>query len=120
MAEMRNEGHRVRIIAVLFLALAAASATSCNKSPAGNGQSQTKHYQLKGKIVSIDKQANMVNVDSEAIPGFMDAMTMPYKVKPESELERLHAGDSITADLVVQDDGGWLQNIDVTHSGPTK
>jgi Cu/Ag efflux protein CusF len=76
-----------------------------------------KHYQLKGKVVSIDKQGKMLNVDSEAIPGFMDAMTMPYKVKPESELDKLHPGDVITADLLVQDEGAWLENISVTgHS----
>ena len=111
-------------MAVLFLALAAACATSCNKTPAGNAQTEAqsaKHYQLKGKVVSVDTRADMVNVASEAIPGFMDAMTMPYKVKPESELQKLHAGDSITADLVVQDDGVWLQNVNVTgHSASAK
>src|SRR5256714_4692701 len=76
-----------------------------------------RHYQLKGKVASIDQRAKMLNVDSEAIPGFMDAMTMPYKVKPESELGKLHSGDNITADLLVQDEGSWLENIAVTgHS----
>jgi protein SCO1 len=79
--------------------------------------SPVKHYQLKGKVVSIDKQGKMVNVDNEAIPGYMDAMTMPYQVKPESELDKLHPGDQISADLVVQDDGAWLQNISVAGSG---
>lgn len=76
-----------------------------------------KHYDLKGKVVSIDKQGKMVNVDSEAIPDFMSAMTMPYKVKPEGELDKLHPGDVITADLLVQDEGAWLENIAVAgHS----
>jgi protein SCO1 len=78
-----------------------------------------KHYHLKGKVVSVDQRAKMLNVDSETIPGFMDAMTMPYKVKPESELEKLHPGDAINADLLVQDEGAgaWLENIAVTgHS----
>ena len=51
----------------------------------------------------------------------MAAMTMPYSVKPESELDKLSPGDSITADIVVQDDNGWLQNIVVTrHAGAAK
>src|ERR1700732_5352135 len=79
--------------------------------------SSAKHYHLKGKVVSIDKQGKMLNVDSESIPGFMDAMTMPYKVKPESELDKLHPGDMITGDLLVQDEGAWLENIAVmSHS----
>ena len=80
-----------------------------------------KRYHLKGKVVSIDKQGKMLNVDSEAISGFMDAMTMPYKVKPEGELDKLHPGDVITADLLVQDEGAWLENIAVTgHSAATQ
>jgi protein SCO1/2 len=82
-----------------------------------------KHYYLKGKVVSIDKRAKMLNVDSEGIPGFMEPMTMPYKIKPESGLDQLHPGDSITADLLVQDEGAgaWLENIAVTgHSPPSQ
>jgi protein SCO1 len=80
-----------------------------------------KHYYLKGKVVSIDQRAKMINVDSETIPGFMDAMTMPYKVKPESELEKLYPGDAISADLLVQDEGvgAWLENIAVTGHSPS-
>jgi protein SCO1 len=107
--------------------LFALLATSCDKkSTQGTIQNAaqptasvpSKHYHLKGKIVSIDKQGKMLNVDSEAIPGFMDAMTMPYKVKPESELDKLHPGDVITADLLVQDEGAWLENITVTGHSP--
>ena len=76
--------------------------------------SHSKQFHLKGKVVSIDDRAKMVNVDSEAIPDFMDAMTMPYKVKPESELDKLHPGDAITADLLVQDEGAWIENINST------
>jgi protein SCO1 len=109
---------------VLILMLAASPA--CNSGAKESGvresgdtrASAAKRYHLKGKVVSIDKQAKMVNVDSEAIPGFMDAMTMPYQVKPETELDKLAPGDSITADVVVQDDNGWLENIVLTrHAG---
>jgi Cu/Ag efflux protein CusF len=106
---------------LLFLGLLSAG---CNQNSAPgesttSSQPASKHYQLKGKVVSIDTRGKMVNVDSESIPGFMDAMTMPYQVKPESELAKLHPGDAITADLEVQDDGAWLQNIKVAGSGST-
>ena len=81
--------------------------------------SQAKRYHLKGKVVSIDKKSKMLNVDGEDIPGFMPAMTMPYEVKPETDLDKLKPGDAITADVVVQDDKGWLENLAVTgHSAP--
>lgn len=108
-------------IAILFISCSLVlSAVSCNKkSSESASRAGTKHYHLKGKVVSIDKRAKMLNVDSESIPGFMDAMTMPYKVKPESALDQLHPGDSIKADLLVQGEGegAWLENIAVTsHS----
>ena len=35
------------------------------------------------------------------IPGFMDAMTMPYKVKDANVLQDLHPGDHMTGVLLV-------------------
>jgi|SRR5579885_2785050 len=101
---------------LLLLALLSAGCNRSSNQSAGvnSSQASTKHYQLKGKVVSIDARGKMVNVDSETIPGFMDAMTMPYQVKPESELAKLHPGDTITADLEVQDESAWLQNISIT------
>jgi protein SCO1/2 len=106
-------------IAVLILScsLVLAAASCNNKSAESASQAHAKQFHLKGKVVSIDDRAKMVNVDSEAIPGFMDAMTMPYKVKPDSELKNLHPGDAITATLLVEDDGAWIENITITgHS----
>ncbi len=106
---------------LLFLGLLSAGCNQ-NSAPGGSttsSQPVTRHYQLKGKVVSIDTRGRMVNVDSESIPGFMDAMTMPYQVKPESELAKLHPGDLITADLEVQDESAWLQNIKVAGAGST-
>jgi Cu/Ag efflux protein CusF len=73
-----------------------------------------KRYHLKGKVVSVDAKSKMLNVDGEDIPDFMPAMTMPYEVKPEAELDKLKPGDAITADVVVQEEKAWLENIVVT------
>ncbi len=107
-------------ILILGLGLMLTMA-GCNKSTNQSGSAaqaaSAKRYHLKGKVVSIDKRANMANIDSEEIPGFMAAMTMPYIVKPASELDKLAPGDAITGDLVVQGDDSWLENVVVTgHS----
>jgi protein SCO1/2 len=112
----------IKIAVVLMFTGLFACNKSSNQPTVQQSSAQTsssaKRYHLKGKVVSIEKQAKMVNVDSEAIPGFMDAMTMPYQVRPESELDKLAPGDEITADVVVQDDNGWLESIVVTrHAG---
>jgi protein SCO1/2 len=58
-------------------------------------------YKVRGKVVSTNATTGEVTLDHEAIPGFMDAMTMPYKMRDASILAELHPGDGITADLLV-------------------
>jgi protein SCO1/2 len=55
-------------------------------------------------VVSSDVKTGAVTVDTDAIPGYMEAMTMPYKLKDPSILGELHPGDVITADLLVSQD----------------
>ena len=88
--------------------LASFVLAGCHSSQKASTQSQSdqhvKIYKLRGKVVSTDAAKGAVIVDHEAIPGFMDAMTMPYKLKDPSILSELHPGDVITADVVVSDD----------------
>ena len=63
-----------------------------------------KVYHLRGKVVSTDAARGEVTLDHEAIPGLMEAMTMPYKLKDASILSELHPGDVITADVLVSPD----------------
>lgn len=110
-AYMRSVCRRAAVLGVA--AAFSFLAVSCNTSRTPS-QPGGQRYHLKGTVVSIDQRAQMANVDAEAIPGFMDAMTMPYVVKPASELGMLKPGDEITADLVKQDDKYWLENIAIT------
>lgn len=69
-------------------------------------------------MVSVDSVAESAVIDGDAVPGFMEAMAMPYKVKPPATLNHLLPGDSISADVVVvrkNDDAPdyWLENVKV-------
>lgn len=90
------------LLAVLF-------TTGCRQSapPGSPGASAPlKSFPVRGKVVSTD--ATHVTLDHEAIPGFMEAMTMPYKLKDPSIVSELHPGDRITATIRVQrDEGGY-------------
>jgi len=76
-----------------------------------------KRYHLVGKVVALDQRGSSVVVDHQAIPGFMDAMTMAYPVRDPHILDPLGVGDEITADVVVATDGAYLDNIVVTKKG---
>jgi protein SCO1/2 len=72
---------------------------------------QAKHYPVRGKIVTVDAQHGEIVLDAAAIPGFMEAMTMPYKLQNPSIITELHPGDSITATLLATDDSDRLDQI---------
>ena len=87
-----------------------------------NGQEQanrsaasSKTYPLKGVIVSTDPKRGEVQINSEAIPGFMEAMVMPYKLKDPMIMQDLHPGDHLTANLLVTDTGAVLDQIVITQ-----
>ena len=98
------------ILGLLLLTLAAC----------GPSAQPVKHYQLTGTIVSIDRPSRSLVINGDAVPGFMAAMAMPYKVKDASALDNLIPGDSVTAIIVMQNNDYWLENLRVTkHSnGP--
>jgi protein SCO1 len=95
--------------------LSIAIGLGCNR--AKSPEQSAKRYALKGKVVSIDKNAGTVNINNEPIPGFMDSMVMSYTIKPASMLSQLQPGDSITADVVVAEGNYWLESVKVVgHS----
>jgi protein SCO1/2 len=83
-------------------------------------QSAEKHYHLEGTVVSIDRQQKRIVVDGKDIPGFMAAMTMPYPVADDQTLDRVKAGDQITADVVEAGKDFHLDNVVVVKSGAQK
>ena len=105
---------------LLLLAILALALSSCHRAaPTAN------RYSFTGRIVSIDSQEQSAVIDGDAVPGFMDAMAMSYKVKPATALTQLEPGDSISADLVnipPDDNNGapdyWLENLKVTAHHP--
>jgi len=78
-----------------------------------------KRFPFTGRVISIDQGTQSAVIDGDAIPGFMDAMAMTYKIKDSGELKKLSVGDSIAADVVVANEDYWLENVKVTgHTTP--
>jgi protein SCO1 len=97
---------RVYIVsaAVLLAILTGCRAGSTPEQPMAQ-DAQTKVYHLRGKVIAADPATGQVTLQHEAIAGYMDAMTMPYKLKDPGILSELHPGDELTADLLVQQGG---------------
>ena len=93
-------------------AVAAIVASACNRTE------PTKQYQLTGQILDVKPATKEVLVRHGDIPGFMPAMTMPYKVEDATLLAGKQPGDLITATLVVGETEAHLSKIDTTGHAP--
>lgn len=99
------------LLALLCMASASFSCREPSASP------NAKRYDLKGKVVSVDKAEHRVQIEHGEIPGYMGAMTMPFAVRKNDywALGILKPGDMVTATLVVDNGLSWIENIIITQ-----
>ena len=90
---------------LLVTVVGIVAVAGCHRQQSGAEDSAIttsyKVFKLRGKVIANQPATGEITVKHEAIPGFMDAMTMPYRLKDPSILSELHPGDVITADLLV-------------------
>ncbi|HEY7912120.1 MAG TPA: copper-binding protein [Blastocatellia bacterium] len=69
-------------------------------------------YELRGKVVDVDERSGTVTIAHEPIPGYMEAMTMPFKLKDPWPIKSgMAEGDRIAATLVVDGLSSWLEEV---------
>lgn len=64
-------------------------------SSASAQKAKGKSHTLQGKVEGV--QADRLTVNHGKVPGYMDAMTMPYKVDNPDLLKKVKVGDQISA-----------------------
>ena len=88
----------------VFLAVAILLAAGASAQ-----QAKGKSHTLEGKVEAV--QATMLTVNHGKVEGYMDAMTMPYKVDKPDLLKNVKVGDQIKA--TVYDGDYTLYDIQV-------
>jgi len=83
---------------------------SCRKDT-----SNQKRYDLKGKVMAVERDKHLITVAHEAVKDYMPAMTMPFTLRDEWAFDVLTSGDQITATLVVDGTESWLEDIVITQ-----
>jgi len=96
------------VVLAVVVALAVACTPPKEKPLSVAGE---KLYTLKGKILSRDATDNTLRVDHEAIPGFMEAMTMDYSVRGAKVAQLPADGSRITAKLHATDTAFWITEV---------
>jgi len=103
---MNNRRNSPATLVLVFVALLFASGSACRRHSANE-----KRYELKGKVVAVEKDKQLVTIAHEDIKDYMPGMTMPFTLREEWAYEILVPGDQVTATLVVDGSRIWLEDV---------
>lgn len=85
---------------------------ACAKSQTDS--TDVKRYNLKGKVVEVDRAKKTAKIAHDEIPEMpMAAMTMDFPIRADWVWDDLTKDSEIRAELVVDKDGYWLENIGI-------
>jgi protein SCO1/2 len=109
---MESMTDRTSSFAVILAA--ALSLSACRGAP----PPAPKQYELRGQILSLRPDVGEVQIKHDAIPGYMDAMTMSFGVKDPTLLQGRAPGDLVRGTLMVTDTDAWLSTLEKTGTAP--
>ncbi|HXF03953.1 MAG TPA: SCO family protein [Blastocatellia bacterium] len=102
---MKSKGGAGLILIVLLV----SSFSGCQEHP--------RVYPLKGRVVAVAANRQSITIAHEAIPGYMEAMTMPFPVKEPALLDGITPGDEVEGEITVTSSEGWISRLRVTKKG---
>jgi protein SCO1 len=100
---------RKPLFLLAFLVLLPGCRQNTQSSASRPASAAVKTFTIRGRVVSTD--AAHVTLDGEDVPGFMEAMTMDYKLADPSVVSELHPGDRITAKVLANKVGDEYGDI---------
>jgi len=81
--------------------------------------SSIQTYSVTGLIKQVRSEDQTVVIRHEVVPGYMPAMTMPFKVNDPKDLDRLKVGEQVCFRLLVSETESWIDHIMRTEAQPT-
>jgi protein SCO1 len=70
-------------------------------------------HAISGLVLRVDASHRSMTVSCRSVPGYMDAMTMPFDVRDAKMLDGIKPGATIDFNLVVNGDSSYAENIRV-------
>jgi protein SCO1 len=77
-----------------------------------------QHHTATGLVLRSDPAASTVTISHDALPGFMDAMAMPFDVKGAARSAKLTPGDRVRFRLSVKGGQSWVDRLEVISAAP--
>ncbi len=88
--------YALRLLMVLVSSIFLAS-TLFTLNLAAQGTAAKKSHVFRGKVESINPDAKSMSINGEKVEGWMDAMTMSYKIDNADVFKTAKVGDTIEA-----------------------
>ncbi len=79
-----------------------------------------QQYPVTGMVVSVNPSARTFVASIQAIPNYMQAMTMPFEVRQAADLRGLAPGVVVSFTLVVEPKTSYATGISVVHYANTE
>jgi len=108
------------MVAGFGLLVAGRGAAAENRAPQDQAETNAQTFRTQGVVKELAADRRAVVIAHEVIPNYMDAMTMPFKVKEPGELAGLQPGDKILFRLRVTDTESWVEGISKIGGAPTQ
>ena len=89
----------MKTLLMLLVVLVAASALAAET------------HAMSGLVLKVDAAHRSLTVSCNSVPGYMDAMTMPFEVRESEMLEAIRPGATIDFTFVVEGESSYAEDI---------
>ena len=101
----------------LFLIVVLLTVTGCGRQEKGDIK-PANYYHLRGQVVALEPASSLITIAHDKIPGFMEAMTMPFSIKDSALFRGVEVGDSVRGVVAVRKPEIWLDSLTVVWKIP--
>lgn len=102
------------LTSVLSTLLLAPACTGTHPAASFTASAEAQRYPIAGAVRGAIAETRQVTVAHDAIPGFMEAMTMSFVVKEPWVVTVAAPGDRLTGTLVVDGTRSWIEGTTLT------
>jgi protein SCO1/2 len=100
----------LQILTLLSLSL---GLSGCGNKQ-GDQERPLRNFTVKGVVIDIQDEGRTMIIDHEEMPGYMGAMTMPFRVNDPAESNGISPGDEIKFTYQVAELSSWIEDIQTT------
>lgn len=72
-----------------------------------------QQHLVKGILVQVKPARHLIVVSCKAVPGYMDAMVMPFAISPAEDIHALVPGEAVQFEMIEGEHGSFAEHLKV-------